>query len=1297
MKHLLILFTCFVLVFSNIKTTRAQTTLSAGDIVIVAINGDADATYGRGFSFMPLINLEAGTEIYFTDYGWSDIAGAFINSTAASDVFVKYTAPAGGVTAGTVIRNATNSTTNFAFYFAYGVSSYDYVNIVGVIASDEVLAFQGSIASPTFIFAASYVSTDVVASGWATNVAATGGTNGVGSALPGTGNASVTDLVDDITAFSFNRAASGNDNCAYTGPTTATDKAGWQARISNYSNWTFNEAIPIPTPPSGPFTVVEPVTPPTVTTTAASTIASTSAILGGNVTADGGATVDARGIVYSTTDDTPTIAEGATQVSIGSGTGEFSQSVGTLSPNTTYYFSAYAHNSEGYSYGTATSFTTTPEATMPSGSGDSEADPYLISNLAELYWIAEQISLHVENGEYFVGKYFKQTANIDASSTTTWFGGAGWLPIGFFDEETNNYEDFGGIYDGQGFTISNIYINRPTESSIGLFGSVTNGVVKNLGATNLSIQSNSNTGGLVGYLYGTNTIENCYTTGTITSTGSIVAGLIGTNDGSNTINQCYSECNVTGLNYVAGIYGQCTTDGAITTNCHSSGTITSTGENALTGGLIAYAYGNISNCYSSANVISTNGYSAGFIHTNYATVSNCYATGNVTGKTYCGGFVGSNGDGRSIDNCYSTGSVIANNPSGMSIGGFAGSNVGTITRSYTVSSITSSASNTGGFVGNNFTAGATVSNDCFWNTDVYTTGSGINTGNFSASGKTTPEMKTSSTFTDAGWDFIGETTNGTNDYWGMDGSVNNGYPIFVSQLPGTFNGVVNNDWATADNWSDGNIPTSTTDVTIPSGKTAVITAGTSADCNNISIDAAGSLTIQSTSATNAGSLIVVGTATGNVTFESYLAETGKWHVVAAPVASQNIWDFATLAGNSIAEKTGKRAVTEYNESTNTWDTNYPTADTEGSFSAGSGYSMLRSEAGVVSYTGSINTSDVSKLLTRNLYGWNALGNPYTSAINATVSADATNNLITANTDNFDPSFAALYVWDAATNGYVTINNTGTGSLVQSHIQAGQGFFVRAKDNSGLTFSITEAMQTHQPSVPLKSGVTAWPTIQLAASGNEKLSKTIVTFNRNMTTGLDVTYDAGMFKADKNFALYSKLVDDNGVDFAIQALPDNRLNELVIPLGIDAPAGTEITFSAQAINLPADAAVYLQDRAAKTMTQLDVAGAKYTVTITEETKGSGNFFLHTSSATTAVSELKNNLQVYTRDRTVYIKGNINLNDVVAVYGVDGKLHYRKNAEKTGLLRIDAAQMPAGVYLISIEQKTGRVTRKVVISE
>ncbi|MDD3080410.1 MAG: hypothetical protein PHH37_15090 [Paludibacter sp.] len=92
---------------------------------------------------------------------------------------------------------------------------------------------------------------------------------------------------------------------------------------------------------------------PTVMTTSATEITSASATLGGNVTADGGSAVTESGIVYSLTDESPTIAENATKVAISSGTGTFSEAINSLSENTTYYYNAYAINSIGVSYGTA--------------------------------------------------------------------------------------------------------------------------------------------------------------------------------------------------------------------------------------------------------------------------------------------------------------------------------------------------------------------------------------------------------------------------------------------------------------------------------------------------------------------------------------------------------------------------------------------------------------------------------------------------------------------------------------------------------------------------------------------------------------------------------------------------------------------------------------------------------------------------------------------------------------------------------------------------------------------------------
>ena len=93
---------------------------------------------------------------------------------------------------------------------------------------------------------------------------------------------------------------------------------------------------------------------PTITTTATSSITSTTVRSGGNVSADGGATVSARGVCWSTSQN-PTISNSKTTNS--TGTGSFTSYVTGLTPSTTYYLRAYATNSAGTAYGSQVSFT----------------------------------------------------------------------------------------------------------------------------------------------------------------------------------------------------------------------------------------------------------------------------------------------------------------------------------------------------------------------------------------------------------------------------------------------------------------------------------------------------------------------------------------------------------------------------------------------------------------------------------------------------------------------------------------------------------------------------------------------------------------------------------------------------------------------------------------------------------------------------------------------------------------------------------------------------------------------------
>ncbi len=282
----------------------------------------------------------------------------------------------------------------------------------------------------------------------------------------------------------------------------------------------------------------------------------------------------------------------------------------------------------------------------PAGNG-SAGSPYEIATWQNLYWLSQ-------NSDKW-GKHFIQTTDIDFNDATptiaTWDGGQGWTPIG------NNTTKFTGTYNGQGHIINGLYIDRSSTTYIGLFGYMygSNARVDSLGVTNAYFTGSKYVAGLVGYNY-SSTVENCYSTGSVSGSGHNIGGLVGRNYYNATVENCYSTSNVSGSTNV--------------------------------GGLVGY------NAYS-------------------ATIKNGYSTGSVSGSSAVGGLVG-----------YSYSSTVINS---------------------------------------------------FW--DTQTSGQSRSRG---GTGKTTAEMQTQSTFTDAGWDFAGESANGNDDYW-VFSAVITSYPIFAWQ------------------------------------------------------------------------------------------------------------------------------------------------------------------------------------------------------------------------------------------------------------------------------------------------------------------------------------------------------------------------------------------------------------------------------------------------------------------------------------------------------------------------------------
>jgi hypothetical protein len=272
----------------------------------------------------------------------------------------------------------------------------------------------------------------------------------------------------------------------------------------------------------------------------------------------------------------------------------------------------------------------------------------------------------------------------------------------------------------------------------GLVGLSSGGNITECGAQ-VTVRGDMGVGGLVGASLAS--ITGCYAMGEVVGDQNL-GGLAGDNIlgaiSRGTINRCYSSCEVRGDYLVGGLVGN-----------NSGGTVTdSYATGAVTGSVLAHCIGGLV------------GESSG-VGENAGGISTSYATGDVSGDQQIGGLVGQNSG--VISNSYATGDV-----SGFqSKGGLAGANTGTVINCYSTG-LAEGRSLAGGLIGAWDPYSHHVTG-CFWDTQT-----SDQTKSAGGEGKTTAEMQTASTFINAGWDFVDETENGTEDIWWIDEGQN--YP-----------------------------------------------------------------------------------------------------------------------------------------------------------------------------------------------------------------------------------------------------------------------------------------------------------------------------------------------------------------------------------------------------------------------------------------------------------------------------------------------------------------------------------------
>ena len=449
-----------------------------------------------------------------------------------------------------------------------------------------------------------------------------------------------------------------------------------------------------------------------------------------------------------------------------------------------------------------------PSKANSGGGTGTLSDPYLVCSADQLKNIDTQCS--TRSG--WTAANFVQCADLDLKGTSAnpsspvclgssfkgSYNGAGFTIKNFYynNAATDNVGVFATL---SGASISNLTLKSPVIHGGNKVGGIAGEMTADASITScvgsqISIQGAQHVGGLVGKITSDtcntgNVVTGSSTSGAITSSDNWVGGLVGSNTGGGSgcqgiISYSSSSTLVTTTGDIAGgLIGYVDTDGHIShsyatgavsggfrvggligfldgnphpsylSDSFATGTATASGDAA--GGLVGMSdFGVITNSYSTGNAVGTNqvgGFVGAIATCSFCTtaITSSYSTGSATGTSQVGGFVGLIDDTvLTLSNSYSTGSATGTS----STGGFMGeltTNTGaasTISNSYSIGAVSGSG---GGFLGTQGSS-TVIPSGCFW--DKTTSGQ---TSSTAGTGKTTSEMKTTSTF--AGWPTLSAT------------------------------------------------------------------------------------------------------------------------------------------------------------------------------------------------------------------------------------------------------------------------------------------------------------------------------------------------------------------------------------------------------------------------------------------------------------------------------------------------------------------------------------------------------------
>ena len=382
---------------------------------------------------------------------------------------------------------------------------------------------------------------------------------------------------------------------------------------------------------------------------------------------------------------------------------------------------------------------------------------------------------------------------------TAWTTGNGWEPIPGVGRSQF-------IFDGNGRTISSLYINRIDTYNVGLFyENEHGGVIREIGMVDVDVSGKSG-GGLVGANVGI--ISLSYATGSVSGNELATGGLVGRNgfrgvgviDDRSTISHSYAAATVSGGSGMGGLVGE---NWGRVISSYATGS--ASGDRGI-GGLAGYNHGTVISSYATGDVDGSGGAVGGLAGYNWGgKIISSYASGMVDGDgSGVGGLAGrvlSDESESWVIASYATGDVSGN----TQVGGLAGSVFNRsdvqgvrgvrIVASYATGEV-SGTRFSGGFIGSrsparDAAAGITVTAS-YWDTETSGQTAGVGSGQSTGiQGRTTSQLQSPTGYTGIYSTWDGDLDNadsddnaatGVDDFW--DFGTSSQYPALKADLDG---------------------------------------------------------------------------------------------------------------------------------------------------------------------------------------------------------------------------------------------------------------------------------------------------------------------------------------------------------------------------------------------------------------------------------------------------------------------------------------------------------------------------------